>query len=122
MVATQEDLVISAIDDGLMECESEFATALQDFDADLIRAFDTSAKERLQSIAQMNTEQGLGLDMDELRASFNRCRVIFVNQINTTVTQALSSAESELSEQLEAISDVMLFEAAEYSQVDVANF
>ena len=122
MVATQEDLVISAIDDGLMECESEFAAALQDFDADLIRAFDTSAKERLQSIAQMNTEQGLGLDMEELRASFSRCRVIFLNQIDAAVSQALSSAESELSEQLEAISDVMLFEAAEYSQVDAANF
>ena len=122
MVATQEDLVISAIDDGLMECESEFAQALQDLDADLVRAFDTGAEERLQSIEQMNTEQALGLDMEELRASFNRCRAIFVNQIHDAMSQALYSAESELSEQLEDIADVMQFEAAEYSQVEASNF
>ena len=60
--------------------------------------------------------------MEEFRASFNRCRAIFVNQIHDAMSQALYSAESELSEQLEDIADVMQFEAAEYSQVEASNF
>ena len=77
MVATQEDLVISAIDDGLMECESEFAQALQDLDADLVRAFDTGAEERLQSIEQMNSSSQRCLrSPSNLPLKGKRCKAI----------------------------------------------
>lgn len=114
---TNEDVIISAIDDGLLACEDEFSQELQRFNADLVKAFNHGAECRLQELEDANNRVGLEFDMDSARERLNSCRKIFIKRINDAVQEALGRAETGFEELLEPIADEMISRIEDYSQV-----
>ncbi len=113
---TTEDVVINAIDEGLLACEEEFSQELQRFNADLVNAFDNGADNYLQELDDANNRVGLELDMEHVRERLNSCRKIFIKRINDAVQEALGRAEVGFEELLEPIADEMSSRIEDYSQ------